>query len=63
MLDLRTFTFGKGSHKSREEGLCVMEAVAMLEYERKAGLPAGSGNLQAMRAALLLVESNKDRNS
>ena len=33
MDDLRTFTFGRGSHKTRADGLCVMEAVAMLSGE------------------------------
>lgn len=40
MNELRTFTFGKGSHLSREQGLCVMEAVAMLAGEAHSDSPA-----------------------
>ena len=31
--DLKAFTFGRGSHKTREAGMCVMEAVAYLAGE------------------------------
>ncbi len=39
MYDLKTFTFGKGSHPTREDGLCVMEAVALLAGEPHSDSP------------------------
>jgi hypothetical protein len=40
MDQLRTFTFGKGSHPSREDGMCVMEVCAMLAGEKHSDTPA-----------------------
>jgi hypothetical protein len=37
--DLKTFQFGKGSHPSREKGMCVMEAVAYLAGEAHSDAP------------------------
>jgi len=39
MTDLKTFTFGRGSHETREDGLCVMEAVAYLAGEKHSDHP------------------------
>ena len=39
MYDLKTFNFGKGSHQSREAGMCVMEAVAYLAGEPHSDSP------------------------
>ncbi len=39
MYDLKTFTFGKGSHPTRKDGLCVMEAVALLAGELHSDSP------------------------
>jgi hypothetical protein len=38
-MELKTFTFGKGSHESRKDGMCVMEAVAMLAGEQHSDSP------------------------
>ena len=40
MYDLKTFRFVRGSHKTREDGLCVMEAVAYLAGEPHSDHPA-----------------------
>ena len=37
--DLKTFRFGAGSHPTREQGLCVMEAVAYLAGEQHSDEP------------------------
>ncbi len=37
--DFRTFTFGKGSHPTRENGMCVMEAVAYVSGEKHSDSP------------------------
>ena len=39
MYDLKTFQFGKGSHTRREDGMCVMEAVAYLAGEPHSDSP------------------------
>ena len=38
--DFRTFTFGKGSHPSRKDGMCIMEAVAYVAGEKHSDEPA-----------------------
>jgi len=37
--DFRTFTFGTGSHDTRENGMCVMEAVAYVAGEEHSDSP------------------------
>jgi hypothetical protein len=37
--DFRSFTFGTGSHKTRQEGMCVMEAVAYVAGESHSDHP------------------------
>ena len=37
--DFRTFRFGSGSHETREDGMCVMEAVAYVAGEQHSDAP------------------------
>jgi hypothetical protein len=39
MYDFKTFTFGTGSHKSRKDGMCLMEAVAYVAGEKHSDRP------------------------
>lgn len=39
MYNLQTFTFSKGSHKTREDGMCVNEAAALLAGEEHSASP------------------------
>jgi hypothetical protein len=38
--DFRTFTFGKGAHESRDDGMCIMESVAYIAGEEHSDHPA-----------------------
>jgi hypothetical protein len=40
MDELRSFTFGKGAHATREDGMCLMESVAFLAGEDHSDAPA-----------------------
>jgi len=39
MYDFKTFTFGRGAHETREDGMCVMEAVAYVAGEEHSDSP------------------------
>jgi len=39
-MELKSFTFGKGSHPTRDDGMCLMEAVAFLANEPHSDAPA-----------------------
>src|SRR5579859_2765923 len=39
MYDWKTFTFGTGQHKTRKQGMCVMEAVAYIAGEKHSDHP------------------------
>ena len=39
MYDFRTFSFGKGSHLTRDDGMCIMEAVAYVAGEEHSDHP------------------------
>ena len=39
MYDLKTFTFSRGSHSRRDEGMCIMEAVAYVAGEAHSDHP------------------------